>query len=89
MGSDVQAEVPGAMVVSLSSNLDYLLWATTLFSLIFVVLYVFKILFSFFLVFWVSCRFDQTVYEDFLYFFQMLLLTSLCLIIHFMLVSNP
>ena len=48
MGSDAQAEVPGAMVVSLSSDLDYLLWATTLFSSIFVVLYVFRVLLFFF-----------------------------------------
>ena len=47
MGSDVQAEVPGAMVVSSSSDLDYLLWAATLFSSIFVVLYVFKVLLVF------------------------------------------
>ena len=70
VGSGVQAEVPGAMVVSLSSDLDYLLWATTLFSSIFVVLYGFKVLLVFFSFFWVSCRFDQTVYEDFLYFFS-------------------
>ena len=68
MGSDAQAEVPGAMVVSLSPDLDYLLWATTLFSSIFVVLYVLRFCWVF-LFFWVSCRFDQTVYEDFLYFF--------------------
>ena len=82
MGSDVLAEVPGATIVSSSSNLDYLLWATALFGSVYVVMYIFRILLVF-KFFWVSCHFDQTVYEDFLYFFQMLLLTSLCLIIHF------
>ena len=44
MGSDVLAEVPGATIVSSSSNLDYLLWATTLFSSVYVVMYIFKVL---------------------------------------------
>ena len=48
MGSDVQAEVPGVMVVSSSSDLDYLLWATTLFGSIYVIMYIFRILLIFF-----------------------------------------
>ena len=47
MGSDVPAEVPGAIVVSLSSNLDSLLWAATLFSSVFVILYIAKVLLVF------------------------------------------
>ena len=47
MGSDVLAEVPGATIVSLSSNLDYLLWATALFGSVYVVMYIFRILLVF------------------------------------------
>ena len=47
MGSDVPAEVSGAMVVSSSSDLDYLLWATTLFGSIYVIMYIFRILLVF------------------------------------------
>ena len=47
VGSDVLAEVPGAMIVSSSSNLDYLLWATTLFGSVFGIMYIFRILLVF------------------------------------------
>ena len=47
MGSAVQAEILGATIVSSSSNLDYLLWATALFGSVYVVMYIFKILLVF------------------------------------------
>ena len=47
MGSDVLAEVPGAMIVSSSSDLDYLLWVITLFGSVYVIMYIFRILLVF------------------------------------------
>ena len=42
MGSAVQTEILGATIVSSSSNLYYLLWATALFGSVYVVMSIFR-----------------------------------------------
>ena len=60
VGSAVQAEVPGASIVSSSSNLYYLLWACSIILFDFMSYFHFQVFLEFLNFFWVSCQFDLT-----------------------------